>query len=58
MGTAGISSGFTVDDIHKIREANYERTKDMTLEEKVAYYNNLGKEAEHEIAKRKMLMNV
>lgn len=41
-----ISSDFTIEDIHKIREQNYERTKDMTVAEKVAYYNNSGKEAE------------
>jgi len=33
MGVVGISPVFTVDDIHKIREANYERTKDMTWED-------------------------
>jgi hypothetical protein len=29
-----ISPDFTVDDIHKIREWNYERLKDATLEER------------------------
>lgn len=43
------SPDFTIEDIHKIREQNYERTKDMTVAEKVAYYNNSGKEAEREI---------
>ena len=28
-----ISPDFTIDDIHKIREQNYERTKDMTVAE-------------------------
>jgi len=28
-----ISSNFTIEDIHKIREWNYERTKDATFEE-------------------------
>lgn len=50
-----ISPNFTVEDIHKIREQNYEQTKDMTIEEKVAYYNNSGKEAEREIERRRML---
>lgn len=50
-----ISPDFTVDDIHKIREQNYERTKDMTVAEKVAYYNNSGKEAEKEIERRRAL---
>ena len=50
-----IGSDFTNDDIHKIREQNYERTKYMTVAEKVAYYNNSGKEAEIEIERRKVL---
>ena len=50
-----ISPDFTIEDIHKIREQNYERTKDMTVAEKVAYYNNSGKEAEREIERRKAL---
>ncbi len=55
MDTLIISPYFTVEDIHKIREQNYERTKDMTVAEKVAYYNNSGKEAEREIERRKAL---
>jgi hypothetical protein len=31
-----ISPGFTIDDIHKIREWNYERLKDATHEEIIA----------------------
>ena len=50
-----ISPDFTIEDIHKIREQNYERTKDMTVAEKVAYYNNSGKEAEKEIERRRAL---
>lgn len=50
-----ISPDFTIEDIHKIREQNYERTKDMTVVEKVAYYNNSGKEAEREIERRRAL---
>lgn len=50
-----ISPDFTIEDIHKIREQNYEWTKDMTVAEKVAYYNNSGKEAEREIERRKAL---
>ncbi|MDR1481860.1 MAG: hypothetical protein LBI74_04475 [Synergistaceae bacterium] len=29
-----ISPNFTIDDIHKIREWNYERLKDATMEER------------------------
>ena len=50
-----ISPDFTIEDIHKIREQNYERTKDMTVAEKVAYYNNSDKEAEGEIERRRAL---
>lgn len=50
-----ISPDSTIEDIHKIREQNYERTKDMTVAEKVAYYNNSGKEAEREIERRRAL---
>ncbi|GHU50465.1 hypothetical protein AGMMS49975_01560 [Clostridia bacterium] len=32
-----ISPDFTIDDIHKIREYNYEMTKGMTLAERNAY---------------------
>ena len=50
-----LSPNFTIEDIHKLREYNYERTKDMTVAEKVAYYNNSGKEAEREIERRRVL---
>ena len=55
MGALIISPDFTIEDIHKIREQNYERTKVMTVAEKVAYYNNSGKEAEKEIERRRAL---
>ncbi|MCR2050820.1 hypothetical protein NSB25_26680 [Acetatifactor muris] len=50
-----LSPDFTIEDIHKIRGHNYERTKDMTVVEKVVYYNNSGKEAEREIEWRRAL---
>jgi hypothetical protein len=34
-----ISPYFTVEDIHKIREWNYERFKDATIEERRACYS-------------------
>jgi hypothetical protein len=43
-----LSSQFTIDDIHKIREWNYERLKDSTIEEREAEY----KERIHYFAKR------
>jgi len=38
MNKPEISSNFTVEDIHKIREYNYEITKDMTFNERMSYY--------------------
>ena len=58
MANAVISPKFTIEDIHKIREENYEKTKNMTMAEKIAYYHGLGKEAAKEIEKRKTLMHV
>lgn len=55
MEKSVISTDFTFEDIHKIREYHYELTKDMTVAEKVAYYNNSGKEAEKEIERRRAL---
>ncbi|GHT13643.1 hypothetical protein AGMMS4956_10140 [Bacteroidia bacterium] len=34
-----ISPNFTVDDIHKLREWNYARLKDTTLEERIVDTN-------------------
>lgn len=53
--TASYHNDFTIEDIHKIRGHNYERTKDMTIKEKVLYYNNSGREAEQEIERRRAL---
>ncbi|MFG6331960.1 MAG: hypothetical protein K1W28_09090 [Lachnospiraceae bacterium] len=44
-----LSSDFTVEDIHKIRERNYEVTKHMTMEEKLLYYNTPRTDAEEQI---------
>jgi hypothetical protein len=55
MNPLVISPDFTIDDIHKIREQNYERTKNMTTEEKILYYNTAGIEAEKEIERRRLL---
>ena len=37
-----LSPNFTVDDIHRLREYNYEMTKDMDDKERMAYYNDRG----------------
>ena len=48
MNTLIISPKFTIEDIHKVRENNYNATKEMTAQEKRDYYNVRGMEI-HEI---------
>lgn len=47
--TLEISPNFTIEDIHKIRERNYEVTKHMTNKEKLLYYNTPRTDAEEQI---------
>lgn len=47
--TLEISPDLTIDDIHKIREYDYEKTKHMTVEEKVIYFNTPKTDAEEQI---------
>ena len=35
----------TIEDIHEIRERNYEATKHMTTKERIEYINRKGREA-------------
>jgi len=42
-----ISKDFTIDDIHKIREWNYEQRKEMGMEE---YSRNLSRTVKHILA--------
>lgn len=51
--TLEISPDFTIEDIHRIRERNYERTRHMTVEEKLLYYNSPRTDAEERIRDRK-----
>ena len=44
MNTLVISPKFTIEAIHKVRENNYNKTKDMTAQEKRDYYNVRGME--------------
>lgn len=44
-----ISSDFTIEDIYKIREHNYNITKNMTLQERQDYYNKCGMEVHRQI---------
>jgi hypothetical protein len=48
-----ISPNFTIEDIHKIRENNYNLTKDMTSQEKRDYYNSRGMAVHKIIQERK-----
>lgn len=49
-----LSSDFTIEDIHKLREYNYYQTKDMTLQERMDYYNSRGLEVHRKIQERKL----
>lgn len=44
-----LSPDFTIDDIHKLREYNYEMTKDMELQERMDYYNEAGRAFQREV---------
>lgn len=48
-----LSPDFTIDDIHKLREYNYYITKDMTLQERMDYYNKKGRAFQQEIEESK-----
>ena len=52
-----ISPNFTVEDIHKIREHNYEVTKHMTTEKKLLYYNTPRTDAEEQIERLRARKN-
>ncbi|MDE7251357.1 MAG: hypothetical protein K2O32_00225 [Acetatifactor sp.] len=53
MAKPNISPDFTIEDIHKIREYHYELTKDMTVQEKINFYNEGGRAFLAEMEKRK-----
>ena len=55
METLVISPNFTIEDIHKVRENNYNITKDMTPQERRDYYNKRGMEVHRLIQERKLL---
>ena len=60
MKKPDISPDFTIEDIHKIREYNYEMTKDMSFEERKAYYDEGAKKTlrlMEELKKEKQLIN-
>ena len=49
MSEIKISKEFTIDDIHKIREHNYETTKNMSVDELRVYYKKSADEGERRI---------
>lgn len=49
-----LSPNFTIEDIHKLREYNYEMTKNMTDQERMDLYNREGWEVQKEIERMKM----
>ena len=49
-----LSPDFTIEDIHKLREYNYYKTKDMMPQETLDYYNNRGLEVHRIIEERKL----
>lgn len=49
-----ISPDFTIEDIHKLREYQYELTKDMSPQERRDYYNKRGMEVHRQIQERKL----
>ena len=53
-----ISPDFTLEDIRKIRDYNYEMTKNMTSKEMIDYYNKGAEEAYARMAKLKKKQNL
>ena len=51
-----LSDDFTIEDIHKLREYNYEMTKELSTREKMDYYNNKGNEFLKKLEDKKWLM--
>ena len=49
-----LSSDFTIDDIHRMREYNYYFTKDMPPQERIDYYNKKGMAFQQEIEESKL----
>ena len=44
-----LSPNFTIEDIHRLREYNYEVTKHMSDKEQMDYYNEAGRAFQREI---------
>ena len=50
-----LGPNITIEDIHKLREYNYEMTKHMTDQERMDYYNKRGREVQRKLEKMKAL---
>ena len=55
MNKPNISPNFTVDDIHKIREYNYEFTKNMSAHERTSFYKDSADKVSKDIEERRKL---
>lgn len=53
MKKPNLKNSFSVDDIHKIREYNYERTKDLTKDELITFVNSEADKIRKKINKSK-----
>ena len=49
-----LSPTITIEDIHRLREYNYEMTKDMTDKERMDYYNKAGHAFQREIEEARL----
>lgn len=58
MSELNISSDFTIDDIHKIREYNYEITKKMTVIKRRNYYKMMAEKAKERIIELKKISSL
>ncbi len=52
-----LSSDFTIEDIHKLREYNYYLTKDMEPQERRNFYNERGRAFQREIESGRLKKN-
>ena len=50
-----LSPDFIIENIHKLREYNYEMTKHMADEERMDYYNKRGRAVQRKLEKMKAL---
>lgn len=57
MNKPEISKDFTIEDIHKIREYHYEKTKNMSVEEKIKEIRKNALEVETKIKSIRALVH-